>query len=169
MSKRDLRKYLHGLEKEHLEDQIILLYEKFPNVKKYYDFVFNPQEEKLIGEAKTKILNEYFPRKTKRARMRRSIARDFIKHFITLGVDPYLIADLMLFHIETAQKYAAGKTIRFESFYKGIFLAFRQAVVYIGENSLNAEFASRLKFVSDAAASQRWPNRHDFNDLLLHN
>ena len=65
MSKRDLRKYLGELDKHQLEEQIIELYEKFNPVKVYYDFVFNPREDKLIGEAKLKISNEYFPVKGK--------------------------------------------------------------------------------------------------------
>ena len=57
MSKRDLKKYLNELNKEQLEVQIIELYDKFSNVKVYYDFVFNPNEEKLVREAKFKIAN----------------------------------------------------------------------------------------------------------------
>jgi hypothetical protein len=37
MSKRDLKKYLAGLKKEQLEEQIIELYEKFSPIKVYYD------------------------------------------------------------------------------------------------------------------------------------
>ena len=47
MSKRDLKKYLGELNKEQLEEQIIELYEKFSPVKTYYDFVFNPKEDRL--------------------------------------------------------------------------------------------------------------------------
>ena len=61
MSKRELRKYLKELTKEQLEEQIINLYDKFPAVKTYYDFVFNPNERKLLQEFKLKVSNEYFP------------------------------------------------------------------------------------------------------------
>ena len=54
MSKRDLKKYLKELDKDQLEEQLIELYEKFSDVKIYYDFVFNPKEEKLLQEAKLK-------------------------------------------------------------------------------------------------------------------
>ena len=59
------------------------LYVRFPTVKAYYDFVFNPKEDKLIQEAKTKISNEYFPLKRKRPKARRSVAQKLIKHFKT--------------------------------------------------------------------------------------
>jgi hypothetical protein len=41
MSKRDLKKYLFDLNKEQLEKQIMELYDKFKEVKIYYDFAFN--------------------------------------------------------------------------------------------------------------------------------
>ena len=59
MSKRDLKKYITELNKEQLEEQILELYDKFTDVKVYYDFVFNPNEKKLVQEAKLKISNEY--------------------------------------------------------------------------------------------------------------
>ncbi len=38
MSKRELKKYLHELPKDQLEEQILDLYAKFKNVKTYFDF-----------------------------------------------------------------------------------------------------------------------------------
>ena len=49
MSKRDLKKYLSGMDKEQIETQFLELYDKFADVKTYYDFIFNPKEDKLVG------------------------------------------------------------------------------------------------------------------------
>ena len=65
MSKRDLKKYLSSLDKNQLEEQLVELYDKFKDVKVYYDFVFNPNEQSLVKEAKIKISNEYFPQEGK--------------------------------------------------------------------------------------------------------
>lgn len=78
MSKRDLKKYLSQLSKDQLEEQLVELYEKFKDVKIYYDFAFNPNENKLVQDAKFKIYNEYFPIKGKKPKMRRSVAQKFI-------------------------------------------------------------------------------------------
>ncbi|HEY0091292.1 MAG TPA: DUF6155 family protein, partial [Flavobacterium sp.] len=120
MSKRDLKKYLAELTKSQVEEQFIELYEKFPEVKTYYDFVFNPKEEKLIQESKAKITNEYFPIKSKRAKLRRSVAQGYIKQFILLGVEPHSVEDVMLFNLEVAQKYTAKRDMRYASFYKSM-------------------------------------------------
>ena len=162
MSKRDLKKYLKELDKEQLEEQIIELYDKFSDVKVYYDFAFNPNEEKLIQEAKFKITNEYFPVKGKKAKMRRSVAQKFIKHFIKLGVDVTMVADLMLFTIETAQRFSSKRLIKYESFFKSIFTAYQQAVSFMIENSIINEFLDRVVEIKEEANHQNWVNKQEF-------
>ena len=116
MSKRALKKYLNDLDKDQLEEQIMDLYDRFKEVKTYYNFAFNPNEEKLMEDAKFKISKEYFPLSRRRPKMRRSIAQKLIKNFITLGVDSVLIGDLMLYNIEIALIYSRDHTIRQVSF-----------------------------------------------------
>jgi hypothetical protein len=165
MSKRDLKKYLVSLPKEELEEQLLALYEKFTDVKAYYNFIFNPKEDKLEQEAKLKITNEYFPAKGKRPKLRRSTAQKYIKNFITLGVDPYIVADIMLFNIETAQKYSVKRTIRYESFYKSMLNSYKQAVDYVAANGVSVDFKSRILAIHDEAQRQRWDNRKEFERI----
>lgn len=162
MSKRDLKKYLSSLDKAQIEEQFLTLYDKFSEVKTYYDFVFNPKEDKLVGQAKAKISNEYFPVKTKRAKLRRSTAQKIIKHFLSLGVDPFLTADVMLYAVEVAQKYSARREMRYESFYKSILKSYEQAMDFVIANGLSAEFKSRLLAICEEADRQKWINRFDF-------
>jgi len=166
MSKRDLKKYLTGLEKEQLEEQLLELYDKFSDVKTYYDFVFNPKEEKLVAEAKLKISNEYFPIKTKRAKLRRSTAQKYIKHFLLLGVDPFAVADLMLYAIEVAQKYSARREMRYASFYKSMLNSYEQAVNYVIANGIAAEFRERILGINNEVLRQRWENIYEFNSII---
>ena len=166
MSKRDLKKYLTGLEKEQLEEQLLELYDKFSDVKTYYDFVFNPKEEKLVAEAKLKISNEYFPIKTKRAKLRRSTAQKYIKHFLLLGVDPFAVADLMLYAIEVAQKYSARREMRYASFYKSMLNSYEQAVNYVIANGIAAEFRERIFGINNEVLRQRWENIYEFNSII---
>ena len=166
MSKRDLKKYLTSLDKEQIEEQFLDLYDKFSDVKTYYDFVFNPKEEKLVGEAKAKISNEYFPIKTKRAKLRRSTAQKHIKHFLLLGVDPFAVADVMLFTIEIAQKYSAKREMRYASFYKSMLNSFEQAVNYTISNGIVSEFKPRIEGIEKEAKRQYWENRFDFEQVM---
>jgi hypothetical protein len=172
MSKRDLKKYLTQLSKEQLEEQIIELYEKFAPVKVYYDFVFNPKEDKLLQESKVKISHEYFPVKKPnakwrpRAKMRRSVAQKIIKHFIMLGVDAFVIADLMLYNIEIAQTYSSSNFIKQELFYKSIFNSFEQAVNFVISNGIFPDFKERIYAIQQQTIQQKWKNKYEFEAIL---
>ncbi len=166
MSKRDLKKYLNELSKEQLEEQLFELYEKFKEVKTYYDFAFNPNEDKLINEAKVKIANEYFPARGKRAKMRRSVAQKYIRHFITLGVDVSLVADLMLFNLETAQRYSTKRQVKQEAFFKSILTMYIQAVNFMIENAILSAFLERVVEVKEEANRQNWMNKEEFNNFV---
>ncbi|QKJ63818.1 DUF6155 family protein [Flavobacterium sp. M31R6] len=170
MSKRDLKKYLNELNKEQLEEQILELYEKFLPVKVYYNFVFNPKEETLLQECKLKISHEYFPLqnkgKRKKPKMRRSVAQKYIKHFILLGVDPFVIADVMLYNVEIAQTFSSENIIKQELFYKSMFNSFEQASKFIISNGIISEFKSRLIAICDEASSQKWKNVADFKTTI---
>ncbi len=166
MSKRDLKKYLNGLTKDQLEDQIIDLYSRFKDVKTYYDFAFNPKEEKLMEAAKFKISKEYFPVTKRKPKLRRSIAQKLIKHFILLGVDVLLLADLMLYSIEVAQTYTAAKPIRQISFYPSMFKSFEQAFDFINNHGLKMQFIDRMEKIVEEAEKQNWANCSAFDVVL---
>ncbi len=166
MSKRDLKKFLLELDKAQLEEQILELYEKFANVKTYYNFVFNPNEDKLLQEAKLKISNEYFPIRSKKAKLRRSTAQNYIKHFISLGVDPYIVADVMLYAIEIAQTYTQEKPIKQELFYKSMLNSFESAISYMIENGILNDFKSRVEGIKDQTIYLKWSNNYEFNAIV---
>lgn len=166
MSKRDLKKYLNELTKDQLEEQLLELYDKFKDVKVYYDFVFNPKENDLVKEAKLKISNEYFPVRGKKPKMRRSVAQKFIKHFITLGVDSFIIADVMLYNIEIAQTLSSEKDIKQEAFYKSMLNSFEQAISFMIEKGILSEFKSRVVAISAETLTQNWMNHYEFNAIV---
>lgn len=166
MSKRDLKQYLSELDKNQLEEQVIELYDKFKDVKIYYDFVFNPNERNLVKEAKIKISNEYFPTRGKKTKMRRSVAQKFIKHFITLGVDAFIIADVMLYNIEIAQALSSEKQINNESFYKSMLHSFEQAISFMIEKGILEEFKSRVVALKEETIKQNWMNKFEFNAIV---
>lgn len=170
MSKRDLKKYLNQLNKKQLEAQVIELYEKFSVVKAYYDFVFNPKEEMLLQECKLKIAHEYFPIKKadrrSKPKMRRSVAQKYIKQFILLGVDPFVIADVMLYNIEIAQTFSAEFPVKQELFYKSMLNSFEQAIRFLIANGIASEFKSRTVAIQNKTITQKWNNETEFSAIM---
>ncbi len=166
MSKRDLKKYLSELNKNQLEEQLIELYDKFKEVKVYYDFAFHPNENNLIKEAKLKISNEFFPIRGKRPKMRRSVAQKFIKHFISLGVDAFIIADIMLYNLEIAQALSLEKQINNIAFYKSMLNSFEQAISFMIEKGILEDFKNRVVLIKENTQHQNWPNSYTFNAIV---
>jgi hypothetical protein len=146
------------------------LYDKFSAVKTYYDFVFNPKEDTLLRDCKIKISNEYFPPKTgakaRKPKMRRSVAQKYIKHFIVLGVDPFIVCDVMLYAIEISQTFSAERIIKSELFYKSMFNSFEQAVVYMIANGILEEFKPRIFAIDSETIRQNWFNHTEFSAII---
>lgn len=167
MSKRELKKYLTGLNKSQLSEQIIDLYDRFKDVKTFYDFAFNPNEDKVLNEFKTRISREYFPGKgRKKAKARPSIAQKRIKQFIVLEMNPVVILDAMLFTIETAQTYAAERNTIRDPFYKSMFNSFKQAVEFAYYHGFSDDFRDRFLRIISNCEKQNWPNANQFTEVL---
>ena len=162
MSKRAFKKYIKELDKEDLEEQIMDLYERFDDVRVFYNFVFNPNEEKLVRDAKFKIGKEYFPPNNRRAKKRRSVAQKLIKHFLKLEMEPHALADVMFYNVEIAQAYAADKDNITESFQKSILNSFDQGVKFLVENGIVEDFKPRIKKITLDAHENKWPNSYKF-------
>jgi len=165
MSKRALKKYLTELKKKELEEQLMDLYTRFPVVKEYYDFIFNPKEDKMVQEAKAKISNEYFPLKRRRPKARRSVAQKYIKHFIKLGVEAHLIADVMLYNLEIAQSFSQDRNVP-DAFYKSMLNSFNEMVQFVSLNALLPNFKDRLIKVYETTQEQDWVFSEGFSRAL---
>ncbi|UCD60659.1 MAG: hypothetical protein JSV59_12390 [Flavobacteriaceae bacterium] len=165
MSKRALKKYLTGLKKPELEEQMVDLYDRFPSVKQYYDFVFNPREDKWVQEAKVKISNEYFPLKRKKARARRSVAQKYIKQFLKLGMAPHLIADVMLYNLEVAQSFSKERNVP-DAFYKSMLNSFIQLIQHVSLYEMLPDFKDRIIEVYNTTLEQNWEYSEGFARAL---
>ncbi|GET29720.1 DUF6155 family protein [Prolixibacter sp. SD074] len=162
MSKRELKQYLKELTKEQVEEQILDLYGRFKEVKTFYDFAFNPREDKLLEEAKWQISKEYFPVNGRKPKTRRSVAQKHIRNFIRMGVDAPIIADLMLYNMEVAQTFCGERPVTQEAFYRAMLKSFEEALVFIEGHGLITQVVPRINRIVDEAVEQRWMNRSAF-------
>ena len=162
MSKRAFKKYIKELSKEDLEEQIMDLYNRFEDVKTYYNFVFNPNEEKLVQDAKFKIGKEYFPPNNRRPKKRRSVAHKIIKHYLKLGMEPHALADVMFYNVEIAQTFSEEQEYITEAFEKSIFKSFEQAVLYVAEYGVISEFEKRIQKITRFSHDHKWTNSYQF-------
>ena len=163
MSKKLLQKHLVELQKEHLEIMVLDLYDKFPEVKTYFNFVFNPNENKLLEQARVKVANEFFPLKRKRPKARRSVAQKYIKHFKTLGMSPELIAEFMWYNIGLMHTFCEEKPQRLP-FFKSFCNFYKEALQFASYNQIIPLYKTQILAVY--TASKDWENEYDFEMSL---
>lgn len=165
MSKRAFKKYIKALDKEDLEEQILDLYNRFDEVKVFYNFVFNPNEDKLVKEAKFKISKEYFPPNNRRPKKRRSVAHKMIKHFQKLEMEPHSLADVMIYNVEIAQAYSKDSDNLSEAFQKSMFKSYEEAVNFVIAKGVSDDFIKRIDQIAEEAILQNWYNSYQFDQL----
>ena len=163
MSKKLLQKHLVELQKEHLEIMVLDLYDKFPEVKTYFNFVFNPNENKLLEQARVKVANEFFPLKRKRPKARRSVAQKYIKHFKTLGMSPELIAEFMWYNIGLMHTFCEEKPQRLP-FFKSFCNFYKEALQFASYHQIIPLY--KTKILAVYTASKDWENAYDFEMSL---
>lgn len=163
MSKKLLQKHLVELQKEHLEIMVLDLYDKFPEVKTYFNFVFNPNENKLLEQARVKVANEFFPLKRKRPKARRSVAQKYIKHFKTLGMSPELIAEFMWYNIGLMHTFCEEKPQRLP-FFKSFCNFYKEALQFASYHQIIPQYKTQILAVY--TASKDWENAYDFEMSL---
>jgi len=166
MSKLELKSFLKALKKNQLEAQIIDLYDRFKEVKVFYDFSFRPDEEKLLEEAKFKIKKEYFPDTYRRPKARRSIAQKLIKHFQTLEVDPAVVANLMLYHVQLGVDFNKARAGISQAAQKSFGVSFRQLVQYARKNALYLQLLPQFTTIADRVWRENWHNAEIFSLAL---
>ncbi len=83
-----------------------------------------------------------------------------------LGVDPFVIADVMLYNIEIAQTFSSANHIKQDLFFKSIFNSFEQAVNFTISNGILPDFKSRILAIQKEAVEQKWRNKYDFEEVL---
>jgi len=163
MSKKLLQKHLVELQKEHLEIMVLDLYDKFPEVKTYFNFVFNPNENKLLEQARVKVANEFFPLKRKRPKARRSVAQKYIKHFKTLCMSPELIAEFMWYNIGLMHTFCEEKPQRLP-FFKSFCNFYKEALQFASYHQIIPLYKTQILAVY--TASKDWENAYDFEMSL---
>lgn len=93
--------------------------------------------------------------------------KKIIKHYIQLGVDPYIVGDIMLFNIEVALRYTKENSTKQSSFYTSMLKSYQEAILFITEKGLSPDFVVRIKSISSESKKQDWPNSYTFEGTVI--
>ena len=138
MGLREVRKELESMEKHMLIHHISEVYKRYPEVKEYFDFYADPDEEKLLDRYKTVIYQAFYPTRGKKPKFYK--ARKALNAFKKIAVSPEVEAALLIYYVQVAIMYARDRKPGTESFYTKIESSFRTALEYLEKHELLAEF-----------------------------
>jgi hypothetical protein len=146
----DIKKELKKLDKDNLIDLISDLYKNNKSVKEFLDFYANPDERELFNKYRVKVFEAFYPKRGYGFKLKDG--KQAISDFKKIGASPNLLADLMLFYVETGVIFTNEFGDINEGFYSSIETTYEAALTLMKKENLLDEFAVRAgKVVSDTS------------------
>ena len=161
MGLTDIKKELKKLDKDKLIGLVADLYKKNKSVKEFFDFYVNPDERELYNKYKDKVFEAFYPRRGFNYKLKDG--KQAISDFKKLGTSADLLADLMLFYVETGVKFTNDYGDINEPFYKSLATTFVDSLTLMNKENLLDKFEGRVEKVVDDTSGIGW----GFHDYLV--
>lgn len=150
MGLTDIKKELKKLDKEKLIDLVADLYKKNKSVKEFFDFYVNPDESELFKKYRDKVFEAFYPKRGYSYKLKDG--KQAISDFKKLGPATELLANLMLFYVETGVKFTNDFGDINEAFYKSLATTFVDALRIMNKENFLDKFEERVdKIIADTS------------------
>jgi len=155
-----LKTELSKLDKKQLTELIADLYRKNKSVQEYLDFYFKPDEDGLFEKYKAKIYETFYPKRGFGYNLKQG--KQAISDFKKLGPSEDLVADLMLFYVETGIEFTNDFGDINETFYSSLESTFAAALKMMKKEDVLDKFEDRAARVLKDTQNIGW----GFHDVL---
>lgn len=159
MGLTEIKKELKKLDKGKLIELIAELYKKNKSVKEFFDFYLNPDEKELFNKYRNKVFEAFYPKRGYNYKLKDG--KQAISDFKKLGPSSELLADLMLFYVETGVKFTNDFGDIDENFYSSIETTYVAALRLMKKENLLDMFADRTEKVVSNSKGIGW-GFHDY-------
>jgi len=154
-TKKELTKYLKQATKKELEKEVKKLYDKFKDVKKYYEIEFTNDTTDIVNEFKEKIKKEYFPSRGY-GRGRNNVSRKVILDFKKIAIFQKDVIELLLYRTEVMLGFTNAYGDIDEAFYNSLTRSYDEACRLIQKEQLADDFKIYCKELIDASRNFGW-------------
>ncbi|MFZ4545002.1 MAG: DUF6155 family protein [Saprospiraceae bacterium] len=154
MGLTDLKKELKKLDKDQLIDLIADLYKKNKSAKEFLDLYVDPNDLELFNKYKDKVFKAFYPARGYGYKLKD--AKTAISDFKKLGPPTDLLAELMLFYVETGVKFTLDFGDMDEAYYNSLESSYEAALQLIKKVSLLDEFAYRSEKIVNDTSDMGW-------------
>jgi hypothetical protein len=145
---------LAKLEKRALIEILSDLYKKNKSVQEYLNFYIKPDEDGLFEKYRTKVYEAFYPKRGFDYSLKQG--KQSISDFKKLGPSPELLADLMLFYVETGAQFTKDFGDMNEAFYISMEGTFANALKFMRKEGLLDQFKQRCVQVLDDTQDTGW-------------
>jgi hypothetical protein len=156
---------LAKLDKNALVELIADLYKKNKAVQEYLNFYFKPDEAGLIEKYRTKVYESFYPKRGFGYNLKQG--KQYISEFKKLGSSSVLIADLMLFYVETGVQFTNDYGDMDETFYNSLESTFNNALKTMQKEGVLQNFKIRALGVTHNTQTIGW-GFHDAVSFAYH-
>lgn len=165
MGLTDLKKELKKLDKDKLIELVAELYKKNKAAKEFLDFYVNPNEEELFGKYAEKVFQAFYPKRGYHLKLKEG--RQAISDFKKLSPSKTLLANLMLYYVETGVEYTNDFGDINEGFYNSLELVYTDALTLMQKEDILDRFADRAFKVVEDTYGIGW-GFHDYLAMVYH-
>ena len=161
MGLNEIKKELKTFEKEKLINLIAELYKKNKSVKEFLDFYVNPNERKLFEKYRDIVFEAFYPKRGYALKLK--VGKQAIIDFKKLEPSKKLLADLMLFYVETGVTFTNDFGDISEAFYNSLSSTFYNALTLMEKENVLLKFEERVGKIIDDTSDIGW----GFHDYLV--
>lgn len=166
MSKLKLKTLLASMDKADVISLVLELYSARKEVKEYLDFYAAQDESAKLEEYKRVIREEFYPAGRRREPgLRFSVCRKALSDFRKLKPSAGALAELMVFYMETACRFAYDKGDVWERYYKSVENNFDTTLRYLVLNDLWEDYDTRIRQCLRWAEPSGWEFSDALNDI----
>ncbi|MBK9980966.1 MAG: hypothetical protein IPP15_00845 [Saprospiraceae bacterium] len=159
MGLSELKKELKKLDKDKLIELVVELYRKNKSVKEYFDFYLNPDDRELFFKYKDKIFYSFYPERGNTLKLKD--AKQALSDFKKLGSSNELVADLMLFYVETGVSFTNDFGDVNEAFYNSLASTYLNSLTLMRKENYLDKFQKRVENIVSDTKDIGW-GFHDF-------
>jgi hypothetical protein len=153
--KREFTKFIKTLDEDSLAKELQKLYNKFPEIKKYYQMELSPTTDKVVNEYKVKLRKEYF-RPTSLGRGKSSVSRKLIAGFKKIAIHQSDVIELWVYRTELMAEYTMKRNYIKEAFSNSLVSSYETSCKLIVKERLEIQFAPRCKTIIDTIQDYGW-------------
>jgi hypothetical protein len=152
MKKTRFIKHLEQLEEQDLRDELLTLYERFDDVRKFYSMELGRDEDRarIFAKAKKDIVSKYATRSRRRPRRPRiNKINKLLSELSRISIFKEEMIDLYLFNCETALHFMLEYQYHSDPLHNAVVKGMDKACALIVESQTIEDFNDRLNQIVD--------------------